>query len=193
MKQSHVTDGWFADQVRFLNRLISSPRDVGAIAPSGSALGRAMAAQVDPDIAGPVVELGPGSGAITKALLEVIPASRLTVIERDPAFAALIAGRYRDVTVLCDDAFELDRIAAAHFKAPCAAVVSGMPLLNFPEDKRHGLLDAVLGLLTPGAPFIQFTYGLKMPVPPPARASATHAAFIWKNMPPAHVWVYRKV
>jgi phosphatidylethanolamine/phosphatidyl-N-methylethanolamine N-methyltransferase len=182
-----------AEHGHFLQRLMSSPRHIGAIAPSSPALGRAMAAQIDLSRAGMVLELGPGSGALTRELLACgLPPMRLSVIERDPEFAARIGTRFPGVTVIRGNAFDLASIGTANFDQPLAAIVSGLPLLNFPLRQRNALLQDALSLLEPGAPFIQFSYGLQKPVAVPDGASVRHAALVWNNLPPAHVWVYRR-
>lgn len=186
-------DGLFAEQWRFLRRLAVNPRRIGAIAPSGPSLARAMVAQVDTDRPGPILELGPGSGAMTRELLSRgLSPGRLTVIEHDPAFAKLVAERFTGVNVLQGDAFDLDRTLAGQSAQKFTGVISGLPLLNHPPEKRQALLGAILSRLEPGAPFVQFSYGRQQPVSPPAGATVKCAAFIWRNLPPARVWVYRR-
>ncbi len=182
-----------ADQWRFLRRLFVNPQRVGAVAPSSGGLARAMVAQMDAGRDGPILELGPGSGVMTRQLLASgIEPARLTVVERDPAFVRLIHGRFPGVNIAPGDAFDLDVTLAKHFTRPYAAVISGLPLLNFPADRRQVLIEGALAKLQAGAPFIQFSYGFKKPVEPPAGTTAVHAAFVLFNLPPAHVWVYRR-
>jgi phosphatidylethanolamine/phosphatidyl-N-methylethanolamine N-methyltransferase len=77
--------------------------------------------------------------------------------------------------------------------APFAAIVSGLPLLNFPHAARTQLMEGALARLARGAPLIQFSYGLHPPVKPPAGYTVHRAAFVLLNVPPARVWVYRKI
>ena len=185
-KQNLVTE-----QLRFLGRLIASPRGVGAIAPSSAGLARAMAAQMDLGRDGPVLELGAGTGALTREILaNGVNPERLTIIERDLNFVKLIVNRFPGVRVVHGDAFALDNVLVDY--PPFSAVISGLPLLNHPAEKRTALAETVLSKLEPGAPFIQFSYGLTKPVAAPKGASARHAAFVWRNLPPAHVWVYKR-
>lgn len=179
---------FIGDQFRFFRALMARPRNVGAVAPSGPQLARAMAAQIKRD--GPVLELGPGTGAITEALIARVGAGRLTAIEYDPDFAAGLKARFPAMRVIQGDAFDLD--ATLGHREPYAAIVSGLPLLNFPMAMRHRLLAGVTARLAPGAPFIQFSYGLHAPVIPPDGHIVSQAAFAWFNMPPARVWVYRR-
>ena len=182
------------DNLRFLRALIARPKNIGAVAPSSRALARAIARQIDPNRPGPVLELGPGTGVVTTALLEHgIAPERLTVIEYDPDFAAAIAARFHGVHVIQGDAFDLKRTLGARHLEPFAAIVSGIPLLNFPVPRRLALMEALAGQMAPAAPLIQFSYGMHAPVVPPPGHSVHCAARVWANLPPARVWVYRKI
>ncbi len=182
-----------SDTLRFLGRLIARPQTTGAVAPSGRALSRAMAAQIPAHTEGPILELGPGTGVVTAAILaRGIAAERITAVEYDRDFAAMVASRYPGVHVIAGDAFDLEKTLTNRPSQGFAAVLSSMPLVNFPMAKREALLADVLARLQPGAPFIQFSYRLRCPVPPPAGTSVVQAAFILLNVPPARVWVYRR-
>jgi phosphatidylethanolamine/phosphatidyl-N-methylethanolamine N-methyltransferase len=179
------------DSLRFIGRLITQPRTVGAVAPSSRALGRAMAAQIDISADGPILELGPGTGVATAALIArgVVP-ERITAIEFDPDFARLIARRFPRVSVITGDAFDLEKTLGAG--EPFIAAISGVPLLNHSPERRQIFLEGVLARLKRGAPYVQFSYGLHRPVEPPAGVTVTQAAFVLFNLPPARVWVYRR-
>ena len=182
------------DNFRFWRGALSRPKNVGAIMPSGPHLSRAMAAQLDPHAAGNVVELGPGTGVITEALLErgVAP-EKLTLIEYDLQFAQHLAARFPRVRIINGDAFDLRRTLGPKLtEQKLSAIVSGLPLLNFAPELRASLIDESLSLLAPGAPFIQFSYGLHSPAVPPRNFTVTRAALVWRNIPPARVWVYRR-
>src|SRR5215472_14177701 len=98
-----------SDEFRFLRGAITRPRAVGAIAPSSPALARAIAAQIDPELPGPILELGPGTGVVTEAVIaRGISEERLIAIEFDADFAGLIASRYPQAHVIAGDAFDLD-------------------------------------------------------------------------------------
>jgi phosphatidylethanolamine/phosphatidyl-N-methylethanolamine N-methyltransferase len=182
------------DNLRFLRALIARPKHVGAVAPSSRALARAIARQVDPARPGPVLELGPGTGVITAAILERgIAPERLTVIEYDAEFAAAIAARFHGVHVIQGDAFDLGRTLGSRHAEPLAGIVSGIPLLNFPMPRRQAYVAALTERLAPGAVLAQFSYGMHAPVVPPPGHSVICAARVWANLPPARVWVYRKI
>jgi len=180
-----------SDTLRFLGRMLTRPVHTGAVAPSSRALGRAMAREVDLRGDLPVLELGPGTGVVTEALItRGVSQERLTSIEYDPGFAELVAKRFPGVRVIQGDAFDLDRTLGA--KRPLAAAVSSLPLVNFPAEMRLALLSNLFERLAPGAPLVQFSYRLNPPVAPPAGITVRRAAVVWLNMPPARVWVYRR-
>ena len=173
--------------------MLSRPKHVGAIIPSSPTLGRVMARLVDPARPGPVLELGPGTGVITAALLaRGIAPERLTAIEYDPELAGILAGRFPAVNIVQGDAFELARSLGSRHPEPFAAIISGLPLLNFAVGQRRALIEGALARLAPGAPLVQFSYGLNAPVVPPPGHGVHCAALVWANLPPARVWVYRK-
>ncbi len=179
--------------LNFLTCWLRSPKTVGAIAPSGPALSRTMAAAVDPSVEGPIVELGPGTGPVTAALLERgIDPARLVLVEYDDAFCKTLRGKYPGVKVVQGDAFALDVTLRGYASAPLSAVVSSLPLLNFAAEQRQKLVEAAMKMLRPRAPFIQFTYGANSPLPVESHLYETSASKrIWRNLPPARVWTYR--
>ncbi len=182
------------DEVRFLRSWIEKPLHMGAVMPSGRVLARTMAQYVDIHATGPVVELGPGTGAITSALVEHgIEQSRLVLVEYNPGFCALLRDRYPQATVVQGDAYALRDSLSKVLKAPAAAVVSGLPLVTKPMLTRLKLIRDAFSALTPGAPFVQFTYSVTPPIPKSLPGVSTEASErIWMNLPPARVWVYRK-
>jgi phosphatidylethanolamine/phosphatidyl-N-methylethanolamine N-methyltransferase len=181
------------DEVRFIASWIQHPLKVGAVSPSGRALARAIAAEIDPARPGPVVELGPGTGPVTEALVERgIAPERLILVEYDAEFCTLLRRRFPQATVVEGDAYMLADTLADVAKEPLAAVVSCLPLMTRPLSVRVRLLNAAMRLLQPGAPYVQFTYAMTAPIPSRHRRyRVTSSPRIWKNLPPARVWVYR--
>jgi phosphatidylethanolamine/phosphatidyl-N-methylethanolamine N-methyltransferase len=182
------------DEVRFIRTWIEKPLTTGAVTPSGRALARTMAAYVDPDVPGPIVELGPGTGPVTEALIaRGIDPSRLVLVEFDPTFCRLLRKRYPQATIVQGDAYSLKRLLAGALQQPAAAVVSGLPLFNKPLKMRLRLLFEAFGLMSAGAPFVKFTYAAVPPIPKRLeRVSAEPSERVWMNIPPARVWVYRR-
>ncbi|NEW87023.1 MULTISPECIES: class I SAM-dependent methyltransferase [Rhodopseudomonas] len=182
------------DEVRFLRSWIEKPLRMGAVMPSGRLLARTMARYVDIDSNGPVIELGPGTGAITSALVEHgVDQKRLVLLEFDPGFCALLRERFPQAKVVQGDAYRLRDSLWDALDVPATAVVSGLPLVTKPMLTRMKLIRDAFNLLEPGAPFVQFTYSVAPPIPKSLSGVATEASErIWMNVPPARVWVYRK-
>jgi phosphatidylethanolamine/phosphatidyl-N-methylethanolamine N-methyltransferase len=180
--------------VLFFTRWLKDPLTVGAIAPSGRDLAEAMARLVPPGSHLPVIELGGGTGVITRALLDAdVAPERLFVIERDPHFHSLLTERFPGVTILAGDAAELVSLLAPRGIAKVAAVVSGLPLLAMRKTTQQRIIEQSFALLEPGAPLIQFTYGLFSPIP--RREFGVRGEVkrrILNNLPPASVWLYHR-
>jgi phosphatidylethanolamine/phosphatidyl-N-methylethanolamine N-methyltransferase len=182
------------DGLRFLRSVILRPRAIGAIAPSSPQLARKIAQQIDPSIPGAVLELGPGTGVVTEALLaRGIAADRLIAIEADPDLARLVRTRFPKLRVVEGDAFDLDRTFPAEESGPLAATISGLPLLNFPPAKRRALIASALARSPSRGPFVQFSYGFTAPVPADRELHVEQTGLVLANLPPARVWVYRRV
>ena len=182
------------DEVRFLRSWIEKPLHMGAVMPSGKLLARTMAQYVDIESDGPVVELGPGTGAITSALIDRgVDQKRLVLVEYNPGFCALLRDRYPLAKVVQGDAYSLRDSLRNVLSGPAAAVVSGLPLVTKPMLTRLKLIRDAFVALAPGAPFVQFTYSVAPPIPKSLPGVSTEASErIWMNLPPARVWVYRK-
>jgi len=181
------------DEVRFIRSWLERPLSIGAVTPSGKVLARAMASYVDPASDGPVVELGPGTGPVTEALVEAgVAPSRLVLVEFNSAFCRILRSRYPEATVVQGDAYSLRRLLETLLLEPAAAVVSGLPLVTKPIRQRLRLIRDSFDLMVPGAPFVQFTYSVAAPVPKRLGGFSVEASErIWLNLPPARVWVYR--
>lgn len=183
------------DEVKFLSSWLQNPLKTGAVSPSSPALAKAMAAEIDLEIPGSIVELGPGTGPVTEAILaRGVKPERLITVEFNPGFCALVKKRFPGVNVVQGDGYALSETLGEIAGEPLAAIVSSLPLMTRPMPVRMKTLMGALKLLSPGAPFIQFTYAMTAPIPPrPTRYALAASPRIWLNLPPARVWVYRAV
>ncbi|HEY7231898.1 MAG TPA: methyltransferase domain-containing protein [Pseudolabrys sp.] len=181
------------DEMQFIRSWIEKPISTGAVMPSSRVLARAMARYVDPRSQGPVIELGPGTGPVTEALVRHgIDPARLILVEFNPDFCRLLRTRYPAATVVQGDAYRLRRLLESSVDEPAAAVVSGLPLVTKPLRTRLRLISDAMTLLARGAPFVQFTYAMVPPIPKKlSGVRAESSELIWMNLPPARVWVYR--
>src|SRR5450432_2020055 len=138
------------DEVRFLRSWMEKPLHMGAVMPSGKLLARTMAQYVDIECDGPVVELGPGTGAITSALIDRgVGQKRLVLVEYNPGFCALLRDRYPHARVVQGDAYALRDSLWDVLKVPASAVVSGLPLVTKPMLTRLKLIRDAFAALAP--------------------------------------------
>ena len=179
----------------FFLEWLSAPLRVGAIAPSSPRLAKAITAGISAADA-PVIELGPGSGVFTRALLERgIPQARLALVERSAAFAGRLTAEFPQARVLCIDAAQLE--ARTALGGECAgAVVSGLPLLLMPAPTVATILDKAFECLRPDGAFYQFTYSPRSPVPRHVLdrlgLAAVRVGMVLGNFPPAFVYRIRR-
>lgn len=180
----------------FLKNWLRAPRHVGAVLPSSANLARVMAQQVNPNDSGQILELGPGTGVVTKALLHHgIDSSRLILIERDRQFCSLLQKRFPEVTVLQGDARRLGQLLDEQSANNLAAVVSGLPFRSLSFALQRAVLRESFRHLLVGQGFIQFTYGLSSPIHPillkRLKLTAHPVGRVLRNLPPATVWRYQ--
>jgi phospholipid N-methyltransferase len=184
-----------SDALHFLRAWLTDPGGVAAVAPSSPAVAELITSEITPRSA-PVIELGPGTGVFTRALLERgVPQERLALVDSSEEFARLLERRFPAAHILRMDAAKLG--AAAPFDGERAgAVVSGLPLLSMPRKKAMAILKSAFEHLRPDGAFYQFTYGVRSPVP---RAmlerlglEATRIGWTIANVPPAAVYRFRR-
>lgn len=179
------------DWIRFLKSWLRAPLRTGAIAPSGAKLSDAMAFSAAIKPGETVIELGPGTGVVTQALLmRGVWEGNLILIEADPDLARLLRQRYPAANVIEGDAFALLSQWAESGMA-AGAVVSSLPLFVYPRHKRQELARAALRITGPAGRMVQFTYGPVSPVSRQKGMRAYASRRIWQNLPPAVVWTYQ--
>jgi len=186
-----AADAAFSDFLHFFRSWISNPLRVAAVAPSGDSLARLMTQEIA-SADGPIIELGPGTGVFTRALLaRGVAETDLTLIEYGPEFVPSLQRRFPQARVLQMDAAKLAH-ADLFEGEPVGAVVSGLPLLSMSPRKITAILSGTFTYIRPGGAFYQFTYGPRCPVPRPILdrlgLKATHIGHTVRNIPPAAVY-----
>jgi phosphatidylethanolamine/phosphatidyl-N-methylethanolamine N-methyltransferase len=184
----------FADAVHFVRLYFRRPRSVGTLVPAGEALALAIAKQVPQPATLPVVELGGGTGAVTRALVDVgIPKDRLVVLELEESLYRILAGRFPDVRVLRADARDLSSVLRREGIERVGAVVSALPFPVMPRDTVRRIVDECLAVMAPGAPLVQYTFTWLPPIPRVHHGlEGRLVTRVFNNLPPATVWVYRR-
>lgn len=184
----------FEEEIRFFKGMVSQPKAVGAIVPTSMVTGRKMASAINVESGLPVLELGPGTGAITKAILQhgVTP-QKLYSIEYSQDFYEKLLRDFPDVNFFNGNAFDLKGSLGEAYNQQFDCVISAVPMLNFPMEARIALLDELLSLLPKGRPVIQISYGPVSPIiAKPDLYTIKHFSFVVRNIPPAQLWSYTR-
>ncbi len=184
----------FDDELKFFKGWIDKPKAVGSIVPTSSVTARRMASVIDTKSGLPVLEVGPGTGVITKAILRRgVKPSDLYAVEYAHDFVTHLRRNYPGITVIEGDGFNLDKTLGDHRDMTFDCVVSGVPLLNFPVARRVAYVEGLLKRIPHGRPVVQLTYGPKSPVPPGlGDYTVEHFHFVLRNIPPTQLWLYRR-
>jgi phosphatidylethanolamine/phosphatidyl-N-methylethanolamine N-methyltransferase len=184
----------FDDELKFFKGWIDKPKAVGSIVPTSSITARKMASIVNPKSGLPVLEVGPGTGVITRAILALgVKPENLYAVEYSNDFVRHLRRLYPGVNVIEGDAFNLNATLGDKRDMVFDSVVSGVPLLNFPVPQRIAYIESLLDRIPAGRPIVQLTYGPLSPIPP-GRGDYTvkHFDFIIRNIPPTQLWIYRR-
>ena len=191
-----------SEHLLFLGRFLRNPRTVGAIAPSSRHLAREMVGEVD--FARPVriVELGPGTGAFTREIVERLgPDGRYLAIDIDEAFVGRIRARWPQIDCVCAPAETLPALAADRRLAPVDHIVSGLPFASLPGATSRRILDAIAGTLRVGGTFTTFQYVHAYRLPPAVAfrreirellGTEPSSSLVVRNFPPAYVLTWRR-
>ncbi|SCW37996.1 phosphatidylethanolamine N-methyltransferase /phosphatidyl-N-methylethanolamine N-methyltransferase [Rhizobium mongolense subsp. loessense] len=184
----------FDEEIRFFKGMMQGPKTVGSIVPTSSITARKMASVINLNSGLPVLELGPGTGAITKAILgRGVKPENLVAIEYSTDFYEHLVRLYPRVRFINGDAFDIDKTLGHLKDQTFDSVVSAVPLLNFPMQARIALLESLLDRIPAGRPVVQISYGPVSPIiARPERYHIQHFDFIVRNIPPAQLWIYRR-
>ncbi|TRC99954.1 methyltransferase domain-containing protein [Mesorhizobium sp. WSM4303] len=184
----------FDDELKFFKGWIDKPKTVGSIVPTSSITARKMASIVNPKSGLPVLEVGPGTGVITRQILALgVKPENLYAVEYSTDFVRHLRQLYPGVNIIEGDAFNLNATLGEKRDMVFDSVVSGVPLLNFPVAQRIAYIESLLDRIPVGRPIVQLTYGPLSPIPP-GRGDYTvkHFDFIFRNIPPTQLWIYRR-
>jgi phosphatidylethanolamine/phosphatidyl-N-methylethanolamine N-methyltransferase len=174
----------------FLSELARDPKSMGAICSSSRQLGTKMARHIDLRPDGCVVELGGGTGVITRALLmHGVPPGRLIVIEKSRLLAAHLRARFPKVKIIHGDAADMDIIRNEGLSVN--ALVSSLPLRSLPDATVASITSNCASILQPHGRLIQYTYAFGGRSPW-LRAGLSHVGSetVWGNLPPARIDVF---
>lgn len=178
----------------FLQEWLAHPKRTGSVVPSSRHLAAAMARWLPADPESFVLELGPGTGVVTDALMaRGLREEKLVVIENNSKLARLLRERYPRAQIITGDAWKLDTLLRNRRIESVGAVISSLPLLNFSEEQATALAGKIRAALEPGGHWVQFTYRIHKLRPRGAANFHLRASkIVWLNLPPARVSVLQK-
>jgi phosphatidylethanolamine/phosphatidyl-N-methylethanolamine N-methyltransferase len=184
----------FNPEIRFFKGWMNGPKSVGTPFPTSRYTGQAMARVIRTDSGLPVLEVGPGTGVITAAILENgTRPDQLYAVEYSKHFVDGLRTDFPDAHILHGDAFALDSALGAQKDLLFDCVVSAIPLLNFPMPMRLAYVEDMLNRVPVGRPVVQVSYGPLSPVPAGLGSfRVCHHEFILRNIPPAQLWTYSR-
>jgi len=184
------------DSSLFLREWLVNPQRTGAVTPSSPMLASAMARWLPRDPDSYVLELGPGTGAVTDALFKRgLRQDRLVAIDNNPTMVKLLRKRFPCAHIIAGDAWKLDELLRElpGSISQVGAVISSLPLLNFPKEQADDLARKIRDVLEPRGRWVQYSYQI---IKDRSRGAGDFrmvaSKIIWWNLPPARVHVFQK-
>lgn len=182
------------DTGTFLQEWLANPKRTGSVIPSSKRLAAAMARWLPANPESFVLELGPGTGAVTEALLKQgLREEKLVAIEHNSKLADRLCKRFPRAQIITGDAWQMDELLRRRKIENVGAVISSLPLLNFPVERAEALAQKIRVALEPRGNWVQFSYRIDKLRPRGASDFQLHASkIVWLNFPPARVSVFQK-
>jgi phosphatidylethanolamine/phosphatidyl-N-methylethanolamine N-methyltransferase len=182
------------DTTLFLQEWLANPKGTGSVVPSSKRLAAAMARWLPENRESFVLELGPGTGVVTEALIEHgLREEKLVAIERNPKLADLLRKRFPKAQIICGDAWQMDTLLRLRGIENVGAIMSSLPLLCFSVEEAEALAQKIRAVLEPNGNWVQYSYGIHKLKPRGASSFQLHASkIVWLNLPPARVSVFQK-
>lgn len=183
--------------VLFWQRSLKHPRQVCSLFPSSPFVGRAMTEVIGDRLDRHVIELGAGTGAVTKQLIRNgVDPQKLTLLEIDAQLGGHLRRRFPDVDVVISGAEGLSKLWQERNGSPVSAIVSTLPMRLFSKKLIFQVMKNSVQVLEGGGVFVQFTYRQNSPVPERVVKALGLKAWrytrVWLNLPPAAIWIYEK-
>lgn len=187
-----ASTGIASEKKLFLKRAFKNLRQLGSVAPSSIHLGEEMARHLDAQADYPIVELGGGTGSLTRAILSAgIDPQRLYTLELDEELCSFLQNEFPDCHVIHGCAGQLEKILPKEIHGKVKAIVSGLPLLNFPTKAMDQVVESALSIMAPEGYMLQYTYSPRSPLPAERYGlQKDKLRTVLRNIPPATVWKY---
>jgi phosphatidylethanolamine/phosphatidyl-N-methylethanolamine N-methyltransferase len=180
-----------ANATIFFGLWLQKPLRIAAANPSGAHLADRFAGYVDLRRPGPVLELGAGTGSLTRGLVRAgCSVDRIIALEREPRLVTVLRREFPRMTVIEGDATRIGEYLVGRAERLCA-VVSSLPIKWFPLGAQRAIVRPCLDLLGPGGQFLQLTNAFSSPLPVDDLGIAgQEICRVWRNLLPAQIWSY---
>lgn len=153
-----------------VSRFLRSPNTVGAVSASSRAMALEMVSGLPTDRPVTVVELGPGTGSFTSAIVgRVARGSKILAIDLEQTFVDRVRRCWPTVDCVCASAADLERLVNERHLAPVDHIISGLPFASLPGEMTRQVLDGIEHVLRPGGTFTTFQYLHGYPLRPGRR------------------------
>ncbi len=183
------------DDRSLLRRLwFRAPLGIATWTPSSPAIAAAFASHVDPNAPDPVLELGAGTGPVTRAILNRgLPPERLIAVEKVPEMCTLLRRRFPKVRVVEGDAADIGPALDALGVERLSVTISTLPIVWFPLGIQRRIVEAAFARMGPEGRFLQMTNQVASPLPRRKLGLAGQAiARVWRDIPPTAAWAYTR-
>ena len=189
------------ENIEFLQAFFKNPLKVGAITPSSSELAQKMVEEIAPNKKNIVLELGVGTGAITKFLQEVVPDKESYLgIEIDKTLVRSLKKNYSNLRFVCGNACD---VFALHQKSKLGNVgyiICCLPFVSLPNEIGEEIFAEIDKFMRTGCVFrtFQYAHGFFFPSAIKLReymetryGKAEKSPLVMKNVPPAYTLTWK--
>lgn len=185
------------EHMLLFREFVRNPLRTATLAPSSRHLAARMATSVPLSTADNVVELGPGTGALTGALLPRLRSdARFMAVELNPILAEEWRKQFPGRALEVGSVVNLRQLCGRQNMTSIDCIISGLPWPSFPISLQEAALEEVLSILKPGGQMVTFGYHVGMLMPSGRHffrlinrrfRRVERLAWEWRNLPPAYI------
>jgi phospholipid N-methyltransferase len=181
--------------LQFFKGFLRNPKEVGSVIPSSRFLIRRVLRSGEVANANVIVELGPGTGVLTRELLEAMPAdATLVAIEINPDFVRLLRREFRDprLVIYEGSSSQIEKALEQAGLTHADLVVSGIPFSTMGAGEGRRTLEAAKRVLGPGGRFVAYQFRSRVRELAEPYFGPAQTIRELRNLPPMRVYVWRR-